>query len=136
MSEETDIKPSEDSGSSSGGVQQVTRTTVTLQDILRMFSAPKVIEYLSLDIEGAEHIVLENFPFDEYTFLSLSVERPKDSLVAQLKENGYVYLKDHGPHGDQFYIHSSLPSADKILKKYSVTGGGGDGGSGAAKDET
>ena len=37
--------------------------TVPLVDILQRFRAPSVIDYLSLDVEGAETYILQNFPF-------------------------------------------------------------------------
>jgi len=44
----------------------IRRQTRTLEYILRQFNAPDVIDYLSLDVEGAETRVLKNFPFDKY----------------------------------------------------------------------
>ena len=43
-------------------------------------NAPKVIDYLSLDVEGAELEVLKNFPFKKYKFLSMKIERPSKEL--------------------------------------------------------
>ena len=42
--------------------------TVSLGRLLRDFHAPAVIDYLSLDIEGAEAFVFSTFPWDEFTF--------------------------------------------------------------------
>ena len=41
----------------------------SLQEILKKAKAPKIIDYLSLDVEGAELEVLKNFPFKKYKFL-------------------------------------------------------------------
>ena len=51
--------------------------TKSLLSILDEAKAPRTIEYLSLDIEGAELYVMEHFPFDTYTFLVITVERPR-----------------------------------------------------------
>jgi hypothetical protein len=40
-----------------------------------------VIDYLSLDIESAEAWIFETFPWEDYTFLTLTVERPKAALI-------------------------------------------------------
>ena len=54
--------------------------TVPLLEILERFDAPETIDYLSLDIEGAEYFVMENFPLDRYTFKVMTVERPEPTV--------------------------------------------------------
>lgn len=82
------------------------RRTATMQDILSRFNAPKVIDYFSLDVEGAEELVLSAFPFKEYKILTLSVEHPSKKVVSLLTKNG---LKLHTTAGvDQIWVHSSL----------------------------
>ena len=49
-------------------------TTVTLADILERTHAPKTIDFMSLDIEGAELAALKGFPFDKYSIGALAVE--------------------------------------------------------------
>lgn len=56
--------------------------TITLAQILQTFRAPSRIDYLSLDTEGAEEVIMWDFPFDKYTFLTISVERPSAALCA------------------------------------------------------
>jgi hypothetical protein len=63
--------------------------TVPLHEILRRFSAPREMEYLSLDVEGAEMLIMQHFPFDEYSFKIMTVERPKDDLKALFTGHGY-----------------------------------------------
>lgn len=41
----------------------MTVQTVSLAKILRDFAAPRVIHFLSLDVEGAEFMILKEFPF-------------------------------------------------------------------------
>ena len=48
--------------------------TTTLADILKRANAPSFINYMSVDIEGAEYEALRVFPFDTYKFGALSVE--------------------------------------------------------------
>ena len=80
--------------------------TITLYQLLKKFSAPRVIDYLSLDIEGAETSVLKNFPFSKYIFLSMTIERPTSLLNKILKENGYIFIKNQKV--DTFYLHKTL----------------------------
>jgi hypothetical protein len=96
--------------------------TVSIGKILRDFQAPRLIDYLSLDIEGAEAWVFKTFPWDSFTFLTLTVERPKPELVDMLKQNNYLYLCDHGKFGDQFWVHPSLTNFEKVVAKYQGKG--------------
>merc|ERR1712113_719908 len=51
--------------------------TVSLEELLKSSGAPREIDYMSLDVEGAESMVMKDFPWDSYHFLVLTVERPK-----------------------------------------------------------
>ena len=46
--------------------------TTTIMDTLTRFQAPRVIDYMSLDVEGAEFFVMKDFPFDKYKIKILS----------------------------------------------------------------
>ena len=73
--------------------------TTTLLDILEKHNAPKVIEFLDIDIEGAEFEVIKNFPFDQYEFKIICIEvRPqtRKSITEHLVANGYRYTQDIG----------------------------------------
>ena len=88
---------------------------VSLQKILVAMRSPSVIDYLSLDVEGVEEIILQGFDFDKYTFLVITVERPKPMLKLMLTRNGYVFLKVHGNFGDEMWIHKSLPNINTVM---------------------
>jgi hypothetical protein len=64
----------------------------SLEAILEMFDTPKVTDYLSLDVEGAEDYIMKDFPLDKYQFLCLTVERPKGVLKALLDKHGYKHV--------------------------------------------
>ena len=66
---------------------------VTLQDVFEEHHVPPVIDYFSFDVEGSEARILKPFPFDKYTFLSLTVEHPTPELHELLLENEYVFVK-------------------------------------------
>ena len=70
--------------------------------------APSTIDYLSLDIEGAELDALKAFDFAKYRFLVLTIERPVAALRALLRQNGYSFLKTGGCFGDQMWVHGSI----------------------------
>ena len=64
-----------------------------IRDALKRLSAPKTIDCMSLDIEGAEHLVTKNFPFDEHGIEVLTVERPSARLKTLLGFNGCVMVR-------------------------------------------
>jgi FkbM family methyltransferase len=81
--------------------------TKTLESLLKEQSAPHLIDYLSIDIEGAEERVLGNFNFKEYQFNCITIERPTKYLRQKFEENAYILIKEI-PDLDCFYIHKSF----------------------------
>jgi hypothetical protein len=90
------------------------RYTASLQSILKKFNAPSMIDYLSLDVEGAELFIMKDFPFSEYKFKVLTIERPKDQLLALLQRHGYQKLLDF-KRGDTMWAHKSFYHVGKAL---------------------
>lgn len=84
------------------------RYTVTLKDIFQRFQAPKIIDYLSLDVEGAEDLIMSAFPFGDYRFNILTIERPSESLAQTLVSNGYILLKTLKAGKETLWIHSAI----------------------------
>jgi FkbM family methyltransferase len=71
--------------------------TRTLDSVLDEHKAPSRIEYLNLDIEGAEFEALRVFPFHRYFFRFISVEHnsqePRRSMIRLLLESqGYEFI--------------------------------------------
>jgi Methyltransferase FkbM domain len=84
------------------------RYTVSLREILERFQVPRTIDYLSLDIEGMEFMVMEHFPFDRYVVKIMTVERPKVRLRKLLKEQGYLLVKHLATAwGETLWVHNS-----------------------------
>ena len=82
---------------------------VPLWELLRRHGAPCVIDYMSLDIEGAEWIALKDFPFDQFRILCMTIERGGTSygrLRARLRGQGYRVVRVYGP--DDFFVHESV----------------------------
>jgi len=104
VAEETDNKP--------GAGVSIGRRTRSLASILREVGAPCTIDYLSIDVEGAESRVLGSFPFDEFIVRLMTVERPPAKLDSFLAERGFrVVRRIHSPEGkpvDSFYVHRSV----------------------------
>lgn len=60
-------------------------------------------------MEGAEDAVLLDFPFGNFTFQAITVERPSTALRQALSRHGYIYAFDHGWGGDQLWLSGSFP---------------------------
>jgi hypothetical protein len=86
-------------------VQQ--RYTAPLLELLQNFQVPHVIDYLSLDVEGAEHMIMKDFPFEEYAIRIMTVERPSKQLRQLLESKGFVFLKDLAWWGETLWAHKS-----------------------------
>lgn len=68
----------------------------TIKEILDEHNAPKIIDYVSIDIEPVSMIGLENFPFNEYEFKVLTFEHDSYSAGPQKKEEAYKLLTEKG----------------------------------------
>ncbi|GKZ00018.1 hypothetical protein MPSEU_000955200 [Mayamaea pseudoterrestris] len=86
------------------------RYGATLEDIFHKFNVPSVIDYMSLDIEGAEDFVMETFPFDRYRFRVLTIERSTDKLASILERHGYTLLKVLLAKQEFLWIHKDVES--------------------------
>lgn len=67
--------------------------TVTLQEVLERFNAPLDIDYLSLDVEGAEEYIMTVFPIEKYRVKLMTIERPKEKLRDLLASRGYIQIQ-------------------------------------------
>uniref|UniRef100_A0A7S1JE63 Methyltransferase FkbM domain-containing protein n=1 Tax=Eutreptiella gymnastica TaxID=73025 RepID=A0A7S1JE63_9EUGL len=103
----------------------ITLQTRTLQEILDTNCAPPVIDYLSLDVEGAEWRVLGHFPFSQYQFRLMTVERPTKQLADVLRRQGYTRARSLGAKkwGEEVWLsrtfrHSLNPAQLKALDTF------------------
>ena len=91
---------------------------VTFAEILRNYSVPRTISYLSLDVEGAEYLVMSSFPWHKHVISLMTVERPKPELVSTFRRHGYRYVCDSGSFRDELWAHSSTRFAVKDLASW------------------
>lgn len=85
--------------------------SITITDLLNEHNYPSFIEYVSLDVEGAELEVLNGMDFQKYTFGIMNIEHnyvePRRSQIRDLLlKNGYIYRC--ATSFDDDYIHKSL----------------------------
>ena len=74
--------------------------TITLNDILEQNNAPNFIDYLTLDTEGSELIILNSVNFDKYKFGLIHlehnyVEPRRTDMKNLLISKGYKYIGEN-----------------------------------------
>ena len=89
--------------------------TISLFDLRAEYKAPKFIDYLSIDTEGSEFEILENFDFTAYTFGFISCEHNftenRSKVFDLLSRQGYVRIFEQCSQFDDWYLHKSLVKA-------------------------
>ena len=94
------------------------RYTVPLVDVLQKYHVPQTIDYMSLDVEGAEYLIMQDFPFDTYTIRVMTIERPTPELIKLLHQHDYLQLKELAWWGETLWAHKSTgftPDHPKVL---------------------
>lgn len=82
--------------------------TISLLDMLRKHNAPKTIDYLSIDTEGSEFMILNNFDFNEYDIKIITCEHNntpmRKKIFDLLSANGYVRKYTEFSLFDDWYV--------------------------------
>jgi FkbM family methyltransferase len=99
--------------------------TISLVDLLRKHSAPKNIDYLSIDTEGSELEILSAFDFDEYVFDIITCEHvykdtQRTAIYNLLTSKGYVRVDVAHSHWEDWYVREGCTtlnpnSAEKYI---------------------
>ncbi len=82
--------------------------TVTLSDVLKEHDAPRVIDYLSIDTEGSEFLILKALDFNLWKFKVITVEHnytpQRASINELLTRNGYKRILEKISFMDDWYV--------------------------------
>lgn len=102
-----------DSHSSSRVISKRYRVkTISLNDLLTQCDAPNIIDYLSLDTEGSEYLILSNLDFAKWKFQVITVEHNFTQARAQianlLTSNGYIQVCQDISLFDDWYLCEEL----------------------------
>jgi len=95
----------------------------TLANLLDATGAPTRIDFLSLDVEGAEVDVLRTFPFERYSISMIAVEHnreePKRRVIrAILEKRGFRWSMEDLVRGiDDFYVFGDTCGDNKLAAK-------------------
>lgn len=73
----------------------ITLQSISLDDFLKKYNAPKTIDYISIDTEGSEYDILRAFPFEEWDIRLLTIEHNFTSIREDIREllEGYGYTR-------------------------------------------
>lgn len=89
-------------------------TTITLEDLLDKHNAPSRIDFLSVDVEGAELEVFKNFDFSKYEFSLIAVEHNYRSDEIALDKlfihHGYNRILPNLSQWDAWYVPQNSQS--------------------------
>lgn len=93
----------------SGSVYQI--ETISLMDLLIEHNAPNDIDYLSIDTEGSEFEILQNFDFKKYNIKIITVEHnftaTREKVFGLLTSYGYKMVFVEISEVDDWYIKSN-----------------------------
>lgn len=111
LSRITDVVP-DDSHERSGNRRQaenVNVETITLLDLLREAEAPGYIDYLSIDTEGSEELILRDFDFSAYRFGLITIEhageqKKRNAIFKLLTKHGYRRWYPEMSRWDDWYV--------------------------------
>jgi hypothetical protein len=107
-------------------------TVSDLKEILKSIDAPKLIDYLSFDVDEASEIVLAKLPLNDYVFRFVTFEHNaylddpcyrtlKTNARKKFTDNGYsllienVMLENHGAVEDWYVHDQTTMSLRKII---------------------
>lgn len=87
-------------------------STISLLDMLIKHNAPKVIDYLSIDTEGSEFEILQNFDFNEFDIKIITVEHNynkeiREKIFDLLSKFNYTRKYTAISEDDDWYIKNT-----------------------------
>lgn len=86
--------------------------SVSLLDLLQEYGAPSVIDFISIDAEGAELAILDAFDFSAFVVKVLCIEHnytdSRSQLQALMKDVGFLRVTSPDALFDDWYVHASV----------------------------
>ncbi len=92
--------------------------TTTIDEVLDKAGAPKWIDYMNLDIEGAEYDALRGLSLDKHDIGSFTIEHnqeteKREAIRRLLESKGYARVRSW--EVDDWYVHPSLAGPYKTV---------------------
>ena len=95
--------------------------TISLNDLLAKYNAPKQIDYLSIDTEGSEFEILRNFDFGKHSFQVITCEHNftpmREEIYDLLSKNGYVRKYQKLSKFDDWYVKSKQLNCSRRVSR-------------------
>lgn len=93
--------------------EQLFVETISLNELLEAHGAPRVIDYLSVDTEGSEFEILQNFDFSKYVVNLITVEHAgetekRNKIKELLEEKGFVRWRPELTRWDDWYLNKAI----------------------------
>jgi FkbM family methyltransferase len=86
--------------------------SISLNDLLELYRAPKTIDYLSLDVEGNEFNILSRFNFEEYHVNCLTVEHDfgemQQNIRFLLESKGFELVDNTSCEHEDWFVNKNL----------------------------
>lgn len=86
--------------------------SISLYDFLTQNSAPREIDYLSIDTEGSEYEILSAFDFNSFRIKIISVEhnytKNRKLIHGLLTSNGFSRVHEEFSKYDDWYVNKSI----------------------------
>jgi FkbM family methyltransferase len=94
-----------------GGIEEI--TTQTFADLITTYSIPPLIGYLSIDVEGLDFDILQQFPFDSIRVEAVTIEHNLDlvlraSINQFMKKQGFKRVARRWSSIDSWFIQTDL----------------------------
>jgi FkbM family methyltransferase len=97
-------------------------SSISLEDLLCKYEAPSHIDFLSIDTEGSEFVILENFNFQSFSFGAIFVEHNftenRGKINKLLTGNGYLQIFANLSRWDDWYL--SQEQYDVLSRKCGI----------------
>jgi len=86
--------------------------TISINDLLSKYNAPRCIDYLSIDTEGSEFEILDSLDFKKYSFSVITCEHnftsQRERIHGLLESHGYSRILSEISQFDDWYVKSDL----------------------------
>lgn len=96
--------------------------TVSLNDLLLSYGAPTNIDFISIDTEGSEYLILKSFDFSRWNISFFAIEHNhtenEAKLDALMEKNGYVRIFKSESKWDAWYVPKMIEEEINALKIY------------------
>tara|TARA_B100001996_G_C18656459_1_gene591399 strand:+ start:1316 stop:2113 length:798 start_codon:yes stop_codon:yes gene_type:complete len=82
--------------------------TISMNDLFEKYDIPNQVDYLSIDVEGAEYDILKTFNFEQYKISIITIEhgftKNREKIFELLTSKGYSRVQEDFSQFDDWYV--------------------------------